>query len=60
MSMKNLSDTIGNQYRDLVVCGAVPQPLPHRMPLILEYINLYRRLNITTLYNVVISKCIKL
>jgi hypothetical protein len=25
MSMKNSDDTIGNQTRDLPVCGAVPQ-----------------------------------
>jgi hypothetical protein len=25
--MKNFSDTIGNQSRDLPVCSAVPQPL---------------------------------
>jgi hypothetical protein len=31
MSMKNSSDTIGNQTRDLPACSAVPQPtaLPH-------------------------------
>jgi len=26
MSMKNSSDTIGNQTRDLPTCSAVPQP----------------------------------
>jgi hypothetical protein len=26
MSMKNSSDTIGNQTRDLQACSAVPQP----------------------------------
>jgi hypothetical protein len=26
MSMKNSSDTIGNQTRDVPVCSAVPQP----------------------------------
>jgi hypothetical protein len=31
MSMKN-SDTIGNRFRDLPVCSAVPQPLRHRVP----------------------------
>jgi hypothetical protein len=30
--MKNSSDTIGNRYRDLPVCSAVPQPLHHRVP----------------------------
>jgi hypothetical protein len=32
MSMKNSSDTIGNQTCDLPVCSAVPQPLRHHMP----------------------------
>jgi hypothetical protein len=32
MSMKNSDDTIGNRYRDLPVCSAVPQPLRHRVP----------------------------
>jgi hypothetical protein len=26
MSMKNSNDTIGNRFRDLPVCSAVPQP----------------------------------
>jgi hypothetical protein len=26
MSMKNSNDTIGNRARDLLACGAVPQP----------------------------------
>jgi hypothetical protein len=30
--MKESSDTIGNQTRDLPVCSAVPQPLRHRVP----------------------------
>jgi hypothetical protein len=30
--MKN-SDTIGNRSRDIPVCGAVLQPLRHRVPL---------------------------
>jgi hypothetical protein len=29
MSMKNSNDTIGNRFRDLPVCSAVPQPLRH-------------------------------
>jgi hypothetical protein len=32
MSMKNSNDTIGNRFRDLPVCSAVPQPLRHRVP----------------------------
>jgi len=33
MSMKNSSDTIGNRTRDLLACGAVPQPTaPLRTP----------------------------
>jgi hypothetical protein len=31
MSMKNSNDTIGNRFRDLPVCRAVPQPLRHRV-----------------------------
>jgi hypothetical protein len=34
MSMKNSNATIGNGFRDLPVCGAVPQPLRHRVPLL--------------------------
>jgi hypothetical protein len=33
MTMKNYNDTIGNRYRNLPVCSAVPQPLRHRVPL---------------------------
>jgi hypothetical protein len=33
MSMKNSSDSIGNQSRDLPVCSAVPQPLHTACPL---------------------------
>jgi hypothetical protein len=33
--MKNSNDTIGNRSRDLPVCSAVPQPLRHRVPLLL-------------------------
>ena len=34
MSMKNSNDTIGNRTRDLLGCGAVPQPTaPSRAPL---------------------------
>jgi hypothetical protein len=36
MSMKNSSDTIGNQSRDLQVCSAVPQTLRHRVPPIIH------------------------
>jgi hypothetical protein len=32
MSMKNFTDTIGNQSLDLPVCSAVPQPLRHCVP----------------------------
>jgi hypothetical protein len=32
MSMKNSNETIGNRFRDLAVCSAVPQPLRHRVP----------------------------
>jgi hypothetical protein len=32
MSIKNSNDTIGNRFRDLPVCIAVPQPLHHRVP----------------------------
>jgi hypothetical protein len=35
MSMKKSSDTIGNQIRDLPVCSAMPQPLRHRVPIII-------------------------
>jgi hypothetical protein len=35
MSMKNSKDTIGNRSHDLLVCGTVPQPLHHRVPLYL-------------------------
>jgi hypothetical protein len=31
MSMKNSNGTIGNQFRDLPVCSAVPRPLRHRV-----------------------------
>jgi hypothetical protein len=35
--MKNSSDTIGNQTRDLPACGAVPQPTaPPRVPTVLH------------------------
>jgi hypothetical protein len=36
MSMKNSNDTIGNRSRDLPVCSAVPQPLRHRVLLVLN------------------------
>jgi hypothetical protein len=37
MSMKNFSDTIGNQTRNLPACNAVPQPTaPLRSPELLE------------------------
>jgi hypothetical protein len=36
--MKKSTDTIGNQSRDLPVCSAVPQPLRHRVPLLLMYL----------------------
>jgi hypothetical protein len=32
MLMNKSSDTLGNWPRDLPVCGAVPQPLHHRVP----------------------------
>jgi hypothetical protein len=35
MSMKIFSDSIGNRTRDLPVCGAVPQPLRHLVPMIM-------------------------
>jgi hypothetical protein len=35
LSMKN-SDTFGNRSRDLPVCSAVPQPLYHRVPAVLN------------------------
>jgi hypothetical protein len=31
---KKFYDTIGNRFRDLPVCSAVPQPLRHRVPYI--------------------------
>jgi hypothetical protein len=39
--MKNFNDTIGNRFRDLPVCSAVPQPLRHRIPhaLLVECLN---------------------
>jgi hypothetical protein len=37
MSIKNSNDYIGNRSRDLtVVCSAVPQPLLHRVPPIID------------------------
>jgi hypothetical protein len=33
--MKNSNDTIGNRSRDLPVSSVVPQPLHHRVPLLL-------------------------
>jgi hypothetical protein len=36
MSMINSNDTIGNRFRDLPICSTVPQPLRHRVPLLLH------------------------
>jgi hypothetical protein len=30
--MKNSNDTIGNRFRDLPLCSALPQPLSHHVP----------------------------
>jgi hypothetical protein len=35
--MTNYNDTVGNRTRDLPVCGALPQPLRHRVHHILMY-----------------------
>ena len=41
-SMKNSSDTIGNQTHDLLACSAVPQrTAPHSPNIILYYYNTY-------------------
>jgi hypothetical protein len=42
MPMKNSNDTIGNRFRDLPVCSAVPQPLHHRVGIAVNYTN-YRK-----------------
>jgi hypothetical protein len=35
--MKNVNCTIGNRSRDLPVCSAVPQPMRHRVQLIVQF-----------------------
>jgi hypothetical protein len=35
MSKKDSNDAIGNRTRDFPVCSAVPQPMRHRVPLLL-------------------------
>jgi hypothetical protein len=45
MPKKNSSDTIGNRFRDLQVCTAVPQLLRHRVPRIYIYIYIYVYVN---------------
>jgi hypothetical protein len=45
--MKNSSDTIGNQTRDLPTCSAVPQPtaLPRDPHTMCPYLNLSRQIS---------------
>jgi len=48
MSMKNSNDTIGNRNRDLLDCGAEPQPIaPPRAYLIVKKYFVRNSLNIS-------------